>query len=87
MRSQMTASARSMLKAIQDHPENAVERLKALREIVARRLDATDSARETGTLARCLLDVEAALRTLSASDGVPTSVDELLKRRAARGAK
>ncbi|MDQ1130669.1 hypothetical protein [Microbacterium sp. SORGH_AS_0888] len=82
-----TTQIRSMLRAITDHPDDATARLRALREIVAARLDATDSARETGTLARVMLDIEAALRSLDGAGAAVSSVDELLKRRAARGAK
>jgi hypothetical protein len=77
-----------MVQAILEHPTDAQARLEALRMRVAQTLDDTDSARETGTLARVLLDVEAALRSL-AGDAAPTAtpVDELLAKRAARGAK
>lgn len=81
-----TTSPRSMLRAIEQNPDNADARLKELRAIVAQRLDETDSARETGTLARCLLDIEAALRGLSGA-GVQSPVDELRQKRAARGAR
>lgn len=81
-----TTSPRSMLRAIEKNPDNAGARLKALREIVAQRLDETDSARETGTLARCLLDIEAALRGMSAT-GAQSPVDELRQKRTARGAR
>lgn len=80
-------SPRSMLRAIERNPDDAPARLKALRAIVAARLDETESARETGTLARCLLDIEAALRAISGSGGQVSQVDDLLARRAARGAK
>lgn len=80
-------SPRSMLQAIQQNPNNAQARLEALREIVATRLDETDSARETGTLARCLLDIETAMRTLIGATAVVDPVDELRQRRTARGAK
>lgn len=81
-------TTRSMVRAILDHPDDAPARLAVLREIVAHRLDETDSARETGTLARVLLDVEAALRSL-AGEGAPavSAVDDLLAKRAARGAR
>lgn len=82
----VTKSPRSMLRAIELNPDDAGKRLKALRAIVAARLDETDSARETGTLARCLLDIEAALRGLSGGGAQESPVDELLNRRAARGA-
>lgn len=82
----VTKSPRSMLRAIELNPDDAGKRLKALRAIVAARLDETDSARETGTLARCLLDIEAALRGLSGGGTQESPVDELLNRRAARGA-
>lgn len=81
-----TTSPRSMLRAIEQNPDNADARLKELRAIVAQRLDETDSARETGTLARCLLDIEAALRGLSGA-GAQSPVDELRQKRAARGAR
>lgn len=55
--------------------------------IVATRLDETDSARETGTLARVVLDIEGALRALEGSAAGATPVDEILARRTARGAK
>lgn len=80
-------SPRSMLRAIERNPDSAPARLKALRAIVAARLDETDSARETGTLARCLLDIETALRSLAGADSPASRVDDLLARRAARGAK
>lgn len=80
-------SPRSMLQAIAQNPNNAQARLEALREIVATRLDETDSARETGTLARCLLDIETAMRTLTGTPTVVDPVDELRQRRTARGAK
>lgn len=79
--------SRGMVRAILDHPDDPAARLAELRMIVAERLDETDSARETGTLARVMLDVEDALRSLNGSQGVPTAVDDLLTRRAARGAK
>jgi hypothetical protein len=76
-----------MVRAITQNPDNAEARLKALREIVAQRLDETDSARETGTLARCILDIEAALRALSGAPAGASPVDDLLARRSARGAR
>lgn len=78
---------RSLVQAILKHPDNPRGRLEELRMIVAIRLDETDSARETGTLARCVLDVEAALRSLDATGAVAGPVDELLERRRVRGAK
>lgn len=83
----MTDTPRSLVRAILDHPEDARARLDELRLIVAERLDATDSARETGTLGRLVLDIEAALRSLNTTAGPASPVDELLNRRAARGAK
>jgi len=80
--------ARTMMQAILDHPEDATARLRALRGIVAERIDDTDSARETASLARVMLDVEAALRTLEGQSApVASPVDDLLAKRAARGAK
>lgn len=83
----MTRSPRSLLKAIQDHPENQVEHLKVLRAIVAQRLDETESARETGTLARAMLDIQAALRSLNDAGRTGDPVDDIAARRAARGAR
>lgn len=80
-------SPRSLLRAIEKHPENQAEHLKVLRAIVAQRLDETDSARETGTLARAILDIEAALRHLNAADAPADPVDDIAARRAARGAR
>jgi len=80
--------ARTMVQAILDHPEDAGARLRALRGIVAERIDDTDSARETASLARVMLDVEAALRSLQGqSTAAASPVDDLLAKRAARGAK
>jgi hypothetical protein len=78
---------RSLVRAISEHPDDAAARLRTLRLIVAERLDETDSARETGTLARCVLDIEAALRSLAGDGGASSTVDELIARRTARGAK
>lgn len=78
------SSPRSMLRAIQAHPEDAVQRLAVLREIVAERLDGTESARETASLARCMLDIESALRGYAGATE-KTPVDELLAKRKARG--
>lgn len=78
---------RSLVRAILDHPQDARARLEELRMIVATRLDETDSARETGTLARVVLDIEGALRALEGSAAGATPVDEILARRTARGAK
>lgn len=78
--------ARSMLRAISRHPDDAEARLKVLRSIVAERIDGTDSARETASLGRLMLDVEAAIRGLTAGAPQTSKVDELLERRAARGA-
>lgn len=83
----MTRQSRSMLRAILDHPTDASARLGELRAIVAERLDATDSARETASLARVMLDVEAALRSLAAGPVTTDVVDDLIARRTARGAK
>jgi len=80
-------SPRSLVRAILDHPDNARARLEELRMIVATRLDETESARETGTLARVVLDIESALRSLEGSAAGATTVDEILARRVARGAK
>lgn len=80
------ASPRSMVRAIELNKEDAGERLRALRLIVAQRLDETDSARETGTLARCILDIENALRSL-AGGAAESPVDELLAARTKRGAR
>lgn len=82
-----TKSPRSLLRAIEKSPDNQAEHLKVLRSIVAQRLDETESARETGTLARAILDIEAALRALSGTGDASSPVDDLLARRAARGAK
>lgn len=83
----MNTSTKSMLQALTDHPADPAKRLGVLRSIVAERLDATESARETASLARVILDVEAALRVLSGSSAPATAVDDLLARREARGAK
>lgn len=77
---------RSLLRAIELHADDASARLKVLREIVAERIDGTDSARETASLGRLMLDVEAALRGLQAGSQGSSPVDDLLARRAARGA-
>lgn len=79
-------SERSMVRVIANSPDNPKLHLEELRAIVAERIDATDSARETGTLARVILDIESALRSLKGA-GKVSPVDDLLKRRAARGAK
>lgn len=79
-------SPRSLLRAIEKNPDNQAEHLKVLRAIVAQRLDETESARETGTLARAILDIEAALRSLAGAGDASSPVDDLLARRAARGA-
>lgn len=81
------ATPRSLLKTIEREPENQARHLRVLRLIVAERLDATESARETGTLARTILDIESALRALSGAGVERTPVDEVLERRKARGAK
>ncbi len=78
---------RSMLRAIEQNPEDAAARLRELRLIVAKRLDDTESARETASLARVMLDIESAFRALTAAAGASSPVDDLLARRAARGAK
>jgi hypothetical protein len=78
---------RSLVRAIREHPDDAAARLRELRLIVAARLDETDSVREAGTLARCVLDIEAALRSLAGDSGAPSKIDELLARRQGRGAK
>lgn len=83
----MSRPNRSMVTAITKHPDSAPERLRTLRLIVAERLDATESARETASLARVLLDVENALRALKSGPVQGTPVDDLLARRAARGAQ
>ncbi|MGL3150659.1 hypothetical protein ACSS7Z_09885 [Microbacterium sp. A82] len=75
-----------MVRAIELHEDDAGKRLRALRLIVAARLDETDSARETGTLARCLLDIEAALRSLQGG-AAESPVDDLLQARTKRGAR
>lgn len=80
-------SPRSMLSAIENNPDDHGAQLRALRDIVAFRLDNTDSARETGTLARCLLDIDSTLRSLGVSKQPASRVDELLQRRSARGAR
>lgn len=70
-----------------DHGDDPEAQLTNLRLIVATRLDATDSARESGTLARVLLDIEQALAALRNAGGLMASpVDELLARRASKGA-
>lgn len=77
---------RSLVRAIAEHPDEARPRLEELRAIVAERIDGTDSARETASLARVMLDIEAALRALAGASAPASPVDELLGRRAARGA-
>jgi hypothetical protein len=69
-----------------DHGDDPEAQLTNLRLIVATRLDGTDSARESGTLARVLLDIEAALAALRGSDVGVTAVDDLLAKRAERRA-
>lgn len=81
----MSPKPRSLVKAILAHPDDARARLDELRLIVAERLDATDSARETASLGRIVLDIEAALRSLAGSP-TASAVDEVLARRTARGA-
>lgn len=83
----MSTKPRSMLRAIKDHPTDASARLAELRAIVAERIDATDSARETASLARVMLDVEAALHSATVGPMAADPVDDLLTRRAARGAR
>ena len=83
----MPRQTRSLVKAISDHPDDAASRLRVLRLIVAQRLDATTSARETGSLARVVLEIEAALRSLDTTPEAATRVDEILAARVARGAK
>lgn len=78
---------KSMLKAIQQNPHDAAARLRALRSIVAHRLDGTSSARETASLAASFLAVEVALKAATAEAPGASRVDELLSRRAKRGAK
>lgn len=80
-------SPRSLLRTIEKNPENQAAHLKVLRAIVAQRLDETESARETGTLARAILDIEAALRSLAGAGAAADPVDDIAARRAARGAK
>lgn len=80
------SDTKSLLKAILEHPEDVLERLSVLREIVAVRIDATESARETASLARVMLDIEAAMRSHVGAPAA-TPVDELLAKRKARGAK
>lgn len=81
----MANVSRSMVKAIAAHPDDPAKRLQTLRLIVATKLDATDSARETSTLARVLLDIEAAMKGVGA-DAPRGAVDDLLARRVERGA-
>lgn len=81
----MKDNPRSLLQAILKAPDDRGAHLRVLREMVAERLDATESARETASLARVVLDVEAALAALNPAAQSP--VDELLNRRAKRGAK
>lgn len=81
------STPRSMLRAIHEHPTDAPARLRELRAIVAERLDGTDSARETASLARVMLDVEAALRALADDPAAADEVHDLLARRIARGAR
>lgn len=83
----MAPVKRSLVKAILRNPDEAKPRLEELRMIVAQRIDDTESARDTASLARVVLDVEAALRSLSGASGPGTVVDDLISRRAARGAR
>jgi len=76
-----------MVRAIAEHPADAAERLKELRLIVAERIDGTDSARETASLSRVMLDIEHALRSIEGAIPAASPVDELLARRAERGAR
>ncbi len=69
-----------------DHGDDTEAQLTNLRLIVAGRLDETDSARESGSLARVLIDIETELGKLRAGQaGAASDVDELLTRRSARG--
>lgn len=88
----MARNYRQMVRQIKAHPDDAEARLKTLQLAVAEKFDNTTSAREIATLARVLLDIEAAFREIRAAreKAVPapsSPVDELLARRAERGAK
>jgi hypothetical protein len=83
----MSKRPHSIVKAITDRPDDPAAALQELRLIVAAKIDATSSAREVGTLGRLLVSIEAALRALDSTPTATSPVDEILARRAARGAR
>ncbi len=87
----MSRNYRSLVRQIKAHPRDAESRLKTLQLIVAEKIDATGSAREIASLSRVMLDIESAMRDARRDAQVVESpkspVDELLARRAERGAR
>lgn len=63
-----------------------VATLKTLRDVLAEQIETTDSARDVAALSRQLTDVLAQIATLEPETKAVDPVDEIARRRAARGA-
>lgn len=75
-----------LLDSVEHDPDDPRKHLLVLRRIVAKRIDATDSARETASLARVMLDIERDIAALNVAPEID-EVSQLRARREQRGAQ